>query len=77
MTNYEKIMNGMTIEQMAYKNVQLVSFLNNGLYYVTSSGQLFAVSEYERAVQHEYKWLCINDQPDVANVEENTEKTSE
>lgn len=63
MTNYEKIMNNMTIENLAYNNVKLVHLNNRELYYLTSSGQLFGMSEYEAAVNHEYNWLIYDDEP--------------
>lgn len=73
MTNYEKLMQGMTIEQMAYNNVKLISVNNRELYYVTSSGQLFATGEYNKAVQHEYNWLVYDDSPKTDNKESDTE----
>ena len=71
MTNYDKLMQGMTIEQMAYNNVKLISVNNRELFYLTSSGQLFSTGEYDRAVQHEYNWLIFdNDHTDIESASE-------
>ena len=67
MTNYQAIMNQMTPEIMAEKNVQLVTIDNRKLFYLTSSGQLFSTNDFQAAVQHEYQWLMYDP--------ENVEKT--
>ncbi len=57
MTNYERMMQSMTVEQMAENNVHLITVDNRRLFYVTSSGQLFPQSQFEDAVRYEYAWL--------------------
>lgn len=63
MNNYERMMQSMTIEQMAENNVHLITVDNRRLFYVTSSGQLFPQSQFEDAVRYEYAWL--KDDPDA------------
>ena len=60
MTNYKAVMNQMTPEMMAEKNVRLVTVDNRQLFYLTSSGQLFTTNDYQAAVHHEYQWLMFD-----------------
>lgn len=64
MKNYDTIMNTMTVSQMAQLRVKLISVNGNELYYVTSSGQLYTMSEHNKAIQHEYNWLMYDPDPD-------------
>ena len=57
MTVFEKIKEDMTIETLAEMGVRLVSVNNQQLYYLTSSGQMFAYSRYNEALNHEFQWL--------------------
>lgn len=57
MTVFEKIKAEMTIETMTELGVKLVSVNNQQLYYLTSSGQMFAYTRYSDALNHEYQWL--------------------
>lgn len=58
MTVFEKLKAEMTVETMVELGVKLVSVNNQQLYYLTSSGQLFAYTRYSDALNHEYQWLC-------------------
>lgn len=57
MTVFEKLKAEMTIETMTELGVKLVSVNNQQLYYLTSSGQMFAYTRYSDALNHEYQWL--------------------
>lgn len=61
-SNYELIMENMTPERMAELGVKLVNVDNRQLFYLTSSGQLFNVNDYQMAVNHEYMWLTYTDE---------------
>lgn len=54
---YDKMMNEMTPERLAEVNVKLVTVNNRNLFYMTSTGQLFVMEQYEDAVEYEYNWL--------------------
>ena len=60
MTNYNTILTSMTPEKMAELGVKLIHVNNRELYYVTSSGQLFNIADYDRALIHEYNWLMYD-----------------
>ena len=72
MRNYEAMMQQMTPELLAEKNVRLVTVDNRSLFYLTSSGQLFNSTDYEAAVHHEYNWLMFD--PEAA---QNTDEAGE
>ncbi len=72
MRNYEAMMQQMTPELLAEKNVHLVTVDNRRLFYMTSSGQLFNNTDYEAAVRHEYNWLMFD--PEAA---QNTDEAGE
>lgn len=76
MKNYDTIMTAMTVERMAELRVKLISVNGRELYYVTSSGQLYNMSEYNQAIQHEYNWLMYDPNP-VKATEETTEDLKE
>lgn len=59
-SNYKIMMEQMTPEALAEKNVHLVTVDNRRLFYMTSSGQLFNSNQFEAAVQHEYAWLMYD-----------------
>ena len=79
--NYDILMAQMTPERMAELGVKMVNVDNRRLFYMTSSGQLFTVEDYQAALQHEYNWLMYSDeqpQPeakDEATPEEDEEVT--
>lgn len=60
MRNYEAMMQQMTPELLAEKNVHLVTVDNRRLFYLTSSGQLFNNTDLEAAINHEYNWLMFD-----------------
>ena len=62
MKTYDKIMKGMTPEEMAELGVKLVNVDNRRLFYMTSTGQLYPTNAYEAALQHEYNWLMEDDE---------------
>lgn len=57
MTIFEKLLENMTAETMAELGTRLVNVDNRQLYYMTSSGQMFAYTRYQEALNHEYQWL--------------------
>lgn len=60
--NYENIVNNMTIEDLANRNVTLANINNMQLFWVTSTGQLFPYDSYQDAIAYELEWLnspCI------------------
>ena len=60
--NYENIVNNMTIEDLANRNVSLANVNNMQLFWVTSTGQLFPYNNYHDAIAYEIEWLnspCI------------------
>ena len=57
MTNYEQLMNNMTIQQMCDKNVQLVTIDNKRLGWTTSTGYVFPYPERNTALVFEMAWL--------------------
>ena len=70
MTNYERMMQSMTVEQMAENNVHLITVDNRRLFYVTSSGQLFPQSQFEDAVRYEYAWLKADPEAEATECED-------
>lgn len=56
MTNYEHIISQMTPENFANYSLKLV-LVNDRPFYMTSSGQLYYTTEYEKALRHEYNIL--------------------
>lgn len=79
-SNYKIMMEQMTPEALAEKNVHLVTVDNRRLFYMTSSGQLFNSNQFEAAVQHEYAWLMYDpDDKDASSSEgdSNTQGTEE
>ena len=83
MSNYEILMQQMTPERMAELGVKLVNVDNRRLFYMTSSGQLYPMDEYQNALQHEYNWLTFKEsqdevgEPDVAEEETVTQSPEE
>ena len=75
MRNYENLKASMTVETMAELGVRLVSLNNRELYYMTSTGQLYTMNNYEAALQHEYNWL-MHDPNLVKTPEDSTESTA-
>lgn len=71
MKNFDTIMQGMTIERLAEMGVKLVNINGRENYYMTSTGQLYALNDYEAAVRHEYNWLCYDPNPEE---DKNTEQ---
>jgi len=77
MKNYDNLMKNMTPEIMTERNVKLISIMDTGLFYLTSSGQLFNLSNYREAVEHEYRWLITDpDVSDSVDVEVEQEKNT-
>ena len=82
MTVFEKLMENMTAETMAELGTRLVNVDNRQLYYMTSSGQMFAYTRYQEALNHEYQWLLQKlPEPEKADTEkaspkEGTKKTN-
>ena len=75
--NYDIMMKQMTPEQLAEKNVHLVTVDNRRLYYMTSSGQLFNNTELDAALQHEYQWLMYDPEDQDRTAEEGDPDTAE
>lgn len=75
MRNYETLKNSMTVERMAEMGVRLVSLNNRELYYMTSTGQLYTMGDYNAALQHEYNWLMHD--PDTTKIQGDTEGSNE
>lgn len=69
MTNYEHIISQMTPENFANYSLKLV-MVNDRPFYMTSSGQLYYTTEYEKALRHEYNILTTV----IPGTEENEEK---
>ena len=66
MTNFEKLVNSLTPENITEISVKLITVNNSQLFWVTSSGQLFPYENRESAVRYEYNWLITdNDVEDV------------
>ena len=65
MKNYDAIMQTMTPERMAENNVKLVTVNSTNLFYMTSSGQLFPISQLEDAIRYEYNWLMTDPSADT------------
>lgn len=64
MTNYDKIMKEMTIEQMANLRVRMIIVNSAEPFYMTSTGQLFSYNNLNEAVKYEYRYLTTTlDQP--------------
>jgi hypothetical protein len=72
MKNFDTIMKNMTVERMAELGVKLVNVNGRDSYYMTSTGQLYTMADYESAVQHEYNWL----QYDPAMTQQSRETTN-
>lgn len=75
--NYDIMMKQMTPEQLAEKNVHLVTVDNRRLYYMTSSGQLFNNTDFDAALQHEYQWLMYDPEDRDHPAEEGDSDTNE
>ena len=75
--NYDIMMKQMTPEQLAEKNVHLVTVDNRRLYYMTSSGQLFNNTDFDAAVRHEYQWLMYDPEDQDRPAEEGGSDTNE
>ena len=75
--NYDIMMKQMTPEQLAEKNVHLVTVNNRRLYYMTSSGQLFNNTDFDAALQHEYQWLMYDPEDRDRSAEEGDSDTNE
>lgn len=74
MTVFENLMKNMTPETMAELGTKLVNVDNRQLYYLTSSGQMFAYTRYNEALNHEYRWLM--QQMPGTETKPNTEEVS-
>lgn len=72
MTNYEHIISQMTPENFASYSLKLV-LVNDRPFYMTSSGQLYYTTEYEKALRHEYNILTTV----IPGTEEKTEEKAE
>lgn len=72
MTNYEHIISQMTPENFANYSLKLV-LVNDRPFYMTSSGQLYYTTEYEKALRHEYNILTTV----IPDTEEKTEGKAE
>lgn len=72
-TNYEIMMENMTPERMAELGVKLVNIDNRRLFYMTSSGQLYTMDDYQSALQHEYNWLTYRDEEPSGEPDKNPE----
>lgn len=70
MTNFEKLLNSLTPENITEMSVKLITVNNSQLFWVTSSGQLFPYEDRESAVRYEYNWLITDD--DVTDVDDDT-----
>ena len=74
MTNYDVMMEEMTVEQLAMKNVQLVIINNTEPFYMTTTGQLFPFNSRKDAIEFEKRFLTMEApnpaQPDTEGVEE-------
>lgn len=55
MTNFDKFKETVTVEDLAKMTVKLVIINNNELYYVTTTGQLYPMTNegFKSAVEHE------------------------
>lgn len=56
-TQYAAIMASMTPDQLAAMGVRLISINGNELWWVTSTGQLYAFGAQQQAIAAEYRWL--------------------
>ena len=72
MTNYEHIISQMTPENFASYSLKLV-MVNDQPFYMTSSGQLYYTTDYEKALRHEYNILTTV----IPDTEEKTEEKAE
>jgi hypothetical protein len=54
---YDVVMANMTIDKLADMGVRLIYVNNSDLFWVTSSGQLYAFNDRTHAVEAEYNWL--------------------
>ena len=68
MTNFEKLVNSLTPENITEMSVKLITVNNSQLFWVTSSGQLFPYEKRDSAVRYEYNWLITDD--DVKDVDD-------
>ena len=58
-TNYDAMMQEMTIEKLAIKNVQLVILNGQEPFYVTTTGQLFNFNDRKAAIEFEMRYLSM------------------
>lgn len=58
-TNYDVMMQEMTIEKLAIKNVQLVIVNGQEPFYVTTTGQLFNFNDRKSAIEFEMRYLSM------------------
>lgn len=61
MTNFEKLLNAMTLETFMDMSIRLVVVNHSKLCWLTSSNQLFDYEHYNHAYQHELNWLMTDD----------------
>lgn len=76
-TNYELVMENMTPEKLAEMGVKMVSVNNRSLFYMTTTGQLYPLEEYEAALKHEYRWLMYRDEEPSGEPDKNPEPAKE
>lgn len=75
MTNFDKIMKNMTVENFAQISVKPVVVNGTDVFYMTSTGQLFPFNTdgLTQAVNLEYQWLNRDD--DVVTNPQNENKS--
>lgn len=55
---YDVVMANMTIDKLADMGVRLIYVNNSDIFWVTSTGQLYAFNDRAHAVEAEYNWLA-------------------
>lgn len=79
MTNFEKLLNAMTIETFMDMSIRLVVVNQSKLCWLTSSNQLFDYDNYNAAFNHELHWLMTDDdvKADTDDINNSPETESE
>ena len=74
-TNYDIMMQEMTLEKLARKNVQLIIVNGQEPFYVTTTGQLFNFNDLKSAIEFEMRYLSM-EVPQQRETEESSKKTN-
>ena len=74
-TNYDIMMQEMTLEKLARKNVQLIIVNGQEPFYVTTTGQLFNFNDLKSAIEFEMHYLSM-EVPQQRETEECSKKTN-